>query len=120
LLFPAVAIAAAGCALLGFGPKLSRIEGWAVAADDQAPLPQAEVCSFGQDTICVRADSKGRYSLYLTAQTVWLRFRWGTLPLAVTDTIQVVPPQKYTVSCALSGRLVLAEHPQPCQPVTGR
>jgi hypothetical protein len=99
---------------------MSLIEGWAVTADGQDPLPQAEVCSFGKDTVCVRADRNGRYTLRLTAQTVWLRFRWGRLPMAMTDTLQLVPPQKYTVSCALSNLLVLSDRPQPCQPVTGR
>lgn len=113
-------LVAGGCALLGFGPKMSLIEGWAVTADGQQPLPQAEVCSFGRDTVCVRADRKGRYALRLRAQSSWLRFRWGSLPMAMTDTIEIVPPQKYTVSCALRNVMVLSERPQPCQPVTAR
>jgi hypothetical protein len=115
-----LALAASGCALLGFGPKTSLIQGLAVAAEDQQPLPQAEVCSFGRDTVCVRADSKGRYRLRLTAQTTWLRFRWGTLPIAVSDTLEVAPPENYTVSCALSNVFVLSARLQPCQPVAGR
>jgi hypothetical protein len=116
----ASALLASGCALLGFGPKTSLIQGMAVAADDQQPLPQAEVCSFGQDTVCVRADRHGRYRLRLKAQTVWLRFRWGSWPMAMSDTLALEPPQSYTVSCALSNLLVLSERPQPCQPVVDR
>jgi hypothetical protein len=119
LVVPAILLAAIGCALLGFGPVTSVIQGWAVSASDQRPLPQAEVCAFGLDTICVRADRHGKYSLRLTEQTVWLRFRWGSLPMAMSDTLRVTPPQKYTVSCGLTDRLVLSERPLPCQPVTG-
>jgi hypothetical protein len=85
--------------------------------EDQAPLPQAEVCALGLDTTCVRADSKGRYSLSLPEQTLVLRFRFGALTAAGSDTIRLTPPQAYTVNCALSNRLVLSDNPVPCQPV---
>jgi hypothetical protein len=90
------------------------------SAELQTPLPQAEICAMGIDTICVRADRAGHYSFSLTEQTVVLRFRYGALPPAASDTIQIVPPQPYTLNCALSDRLILSDKPVPCQPVPGR
>jgi hypothetical protein len=74
----------------------------------------------GLDTVCVRADGKGHYSLSLTQQTVVFRFRYGALSPAASDTINIVPPQRYTLSCALTDRLILSDQPVACQPVPGR
>jgi hypothetical protein len=88
--------------------------------ENQAPLPQAEVCAFGLDTTCVRTDSRGRYSLSLTEQTVVFRFRYGALQPAASDTIRVLPPQRYTVNCSITNRMIVSDQPVPCQPVPGR
>jgi len=31
-----------------------------------------------------------------------------------------VPPGRYQVDCAISGRLVISDRPQPCQPAPAR
>jgi hypothetical protein len=119
LLIVALLALSSGCYLF-FGPPRSRIQGWVHSADDQTPLPRAEVCVFGLDTTCIRADANGRYSISLPEQSVWIRFRYGAAAPAASDTIHLRPPTRYTVNCAITSRLVLTDHPLPCQPVTGR
>jgi hypothetical protein len=96
------------------------VEGWVYSAESQAPLPSAEVCALGLDTLCVRADHEGHYSVRLTEQTLVLRFRYGALTPAASDSLRITPPATFTVSCALSGRLVVSDRPVPCRPVPGR
>jgi hypothetical protein len=108
-----------GCYLF-FGPPTSRVQGWIYAVETREPLPRAEVCAFGLDTVCVRADGRGRYSMRLSEQSVVFRFRYGALPPAASDTIRILPPQRYSVSCAITDRLLLSDRPVPCQPVPGR
>jgi hypothetical protein len=115
LLALAASATVTGCALLGFGPKTAVVEGTVYFADDGRPIPHAEVCAFGLDTTCVRADGKGRYRMRRTEQTVSLRFRAGQLPPAASDSVRMVPPGHYRVDCAISGRLVISDRPQPCQ-----
>ena len=108
-----LALVAAGCTL--FGPPTTLIEGLIYAIEEQRPLPRAEVCAFGLDTTCVRADGEGHYRIRLLEQTVVLRFRFGSLPPAVSDTLSVVPPGRITINCGLTSRLVLSDEPLPCQ-----
>jgi hypothetical protein len=119
ILTVALVIPTAGCYLF-FGPPRSRIQGWVYAGDLQTPLPRAEVCALGLDTVCVRADTRGHYSLSLTKQAVVFRFRFGSLQPAVSDTIHLDPPSPYAVNCALTDQLVLSDRPVPCQPVPGK
>jgi hypothetical protein len=119
VLIVALCALSAGCYLF-FGPPRSRIRGLVYSVEQQAPLPRAEICALGLDTICVRADGKGRYSLSLPEQTIVLRFRFGALTPAASDSIRLLPPAPVTVNCALSSRLVLSERPVPCQPVPGQ
>jgi len=119
VLIVALSTLGAGCYLF-FGPPTSRVQGWIYAVESQEPLPRAEVCAFGLDTLCVRADGQGHYSMRLTEQTVVFRFRYGALPPAASDTVRILPPQRYTVSCAISNRLVLSDQPVPCQPAPNR
>jgi hypothetical protein len=118
-LIVALSVLGAGC-MLFFGPPTSRVQGWAYAFEEQVPLPQAEVCALGLDTLCVRADGRGHYSMRLTEQTAVFRFRYGALAPAASDTVRIVPPQGYTINCALSNRMVLSDQPVACQPVQGR
>lgn len=120
LLALAATTALTGCALLGFGPKTATVEGMVYLADDGSLIPHAEVCAFGLDTLCVRADENGRYRMRRTEQTVSLRFRAGQLPPAVSDTVRLVPPGRYQMDCAISGRLVISDRPQRCQPAPAR
>jgi hypothetical protein len=116
----ALTSAVTGCALLGFGPKTALVEGTVYLADDGTPVPHAEVCAFGLDTTCVRADEAGHYRMRRTEQTVTLRFRVGQLPPAASDSLRVVPPGRYQVDCAVSSRLVISDRPQPCHPAPKR
>lgn len=104
-----------GCALLGLGPPVSTIEGDVFLADQGVRIPYAEICAFGIDTTCVRADAQGHYRLRLTEQTIVLRFRAGQLPMAVSDTLRLQPPTRYGVSCGITDRLVISDRPLPCQ-----
>jgi hypothetical protein len=115
-----LSIAVAGCALLGFGPPTGTVEGKVFTAEAGTPLPHAEVCVFGADTVCIRADKKGHYRIRVTEQTVVLRFRAGQLPLAASDPLHVTAPGRFQVDCGISGRLVIADRPLPCQPPAGR
>jgi hypothetical protein len=120
LIVLAATLTLTGCALLGFGPETAVVEGTVYLADDGSGIPHAEVCAFGLDTTCVRADAKGHYRLRRAAQTVALRFRAGQLHPAISDSLQLVPPGRYRVDCAISGRLVISDRPQLCQPPPAR
>lgn len=113
-----LALLAGGCVL--FGPPTTVVEGWIYAIDEQRPLPRAEVCAFGLDTTCVRANGDGHYRIKLVEQIVVLRFRYGSLPPAASDTLRIVPPGRLTLNCGLTSRLVLTDSALPCQPVPGR
>ena len=112
------ALIAVGCTL--FGPPTTLIEGWIYAVDERRPLPRAEVCAFGIDTTCVRANAEGHYRIRIEDQIVVLRFRYGSLPPAASDTLRIVPPGRLTVNCGLTSRLVLTDNALPCQPVPER
>lgn len=114
------ALALSGCALLGFGPETAVVEGTVYLADDGSTIPHAEVCAFGLDTTCVRADARGSYRMHRVAQTVSLRFRAGQLHPAISDSLQLVPPGRYRIDCAISGRMIISDRPQPCQPAPAR
>lgn len=120
LLVLALSLPSSGCALLGFGPPTARVEGWVYALEDQVPLPRADVCALGTDTVCIRADRAGHYSMRLTEQQVVFRFRYGPLGPAVSEPMHLVAPGRYTVNCALSNRMLVSDQPVPCQPVAGR
>lgn len=109
-----------GCALLGFGPPTGLIEGNVFYADDGTLVSYGEVCAFGLDTTCIRADDKGHYRIRLPEQTLVLRFRSGQMPPAVSDTIRVQPPGRYQVDCGLQRRMVISDQPLPCQRSAGR
>jgi hypothetical protein len=115
-----IAVALGGCALLGFGPPSGIVEGNVFFAESGAPIPFAEVCAFGLDTTCVRADSRGHYRVRLPVQTTVLRFRSGQLPPAGSDTLRVNEGDRLTVDCGIAGRLVISDRPLPCQPPPNR
>jgi hypothetical protein len=115
----AATVGLTGCALLGFGPPSSIIEGTAYLVEDGSTLPYTEVCAFGLDTTCIRADDAGHYRMRRTEQTLALRFRAGQMT-AITDTLRIVPPGRYQIDCAISGRLVISEQPPPCLPGPAR
>ena len=114
------AAALGGCALMGFGPPTGIVEGNVYLVESGEPIPYAEVCVFGMDTTCVRADDQGRYRVRLAEQTVVLRFRSGQMTPAASDTLRVTPPGRIQVNCGISERLVISDRPLPCQRPTGR
>lgn len=113
------AMAFTGCALLGFGPPTGLVEGNVFLAETGRPLPRAEVCAFGMDTTCIRADDEGHYRIRISEQTLVLRFRSAQLPPAASDSIRVTPPGRYQVDCGISNRLVISDRPLPCRPPPG-
>jgi hypothetical protein len=115
-----LSIALSGCALLGFGPPTGLVEGDVFLVESGEPIPHAEVCVFGMDTTCVRANEQGHYQVRLPEQTISLRFRSGQLTPAASDTLRVTPPGRYQVDCGISGRLVISDRPLRCQPLPGR
>jgi hypothetical protein len=115
-----LSIALSGCALLGFGQPTGIVEGDVFLVESAEPIPHAEVCAFGLDTTCVRANEQGHYRIRLPEQTIMLRFRSGQLTPAASDTLRVTPPGRYQVDCGISGRLVISDRPLRCQPPPGR
>lgn len=105
-----------GCAFLGFGPPTGIVEGWVQQAPSFAPAARAEVCVYGADTVCVRADQNGHYRVRLTEQTVWLRFRLGNQHPHRTEPFPVIVGGRVEVSCAIADRLVVSPDPVPCLP----
>ena len=100
------------------GP-LAILDGAVIAFETGDPVPRAEVCVFGGDTTCVRADPSGRYRTRVPAGTVTVRFRTPGLPLAVVRDVELTPGATVHLSCAMSGRLSLAEE-IACLPVASR
>ena len=111
------AAATGGCALLGFGPPTGVVEGWVQQAPSYAPAGYAEVCVYGADTVCTRADRNGHYRVRLTEQTVWLRFRLGSQHPHRSEAFPILVGSRIQVNCALADRLVVSPDPVPCLPV---
>lgn len=101
-----------------FGQPVSvaTLDGRVIAFETGEPIPHVEVCVFGSDTTCVRADAGGRYRARVTPGTVTVRFRTPGLPLAVVRSLEVLAGQSASVSCAMSGRIGLREE-TACLPV---
>ncbi len=97
------------------GPQ-ATLDGSVIAFETGVPIPHAEVCVYGADTTCVRADAAGRYRARVNPGIVTVRFRVPGLPLAVARDVSAAPGAPTHVSCALSGRLALADE-TPCLPV---
>ena len=98
-------------------------EGEVYAFEDRVPVPQAEVCLFGTDTLCVRADNKGHYwmstygSMVMDDSTVVLRFRIQGGQPAYSTQVGMTDDEKREVSCAISNRVTLSNQPRACLPI---
>ena len=98
-------------------------EGEIYVFEERVPAPQAEVCLFGADTLCVQANSKGHYwmstygSIVLEDSTVTLRFRIGGLQPAYSNQTSLSTDEKRVVSCAISNRVTLSNQPRACLPI---
>lgn len=115
-LLPVLLPALAGCALLGFGPPTGTIQGTVQQAPSYLPAPFAEVCVFGADTVCVRADRDGHYKLRLTEQAFWIRFRFGNQHPHQSASLRITVGQTLEVNCALVDRVILNDDPVACLP----
>lgn len=111
------ALATSGCALLGFGPPTGVVEGWVQQSPSFTPAAYAEVCVYGMDTLCIRANREGHYRIKLTEQTVWLRFRFGGQHPHRSEPFPIVLGGRLEVSCAIADRLVVTPDPIPCLPI---
>ncbi len=104
------------------GPPLVTLEGHVYVFEWRAPIPYAEVCVFGADTLCVEADRNGQYraemrrSMLLEGGAVTVRFRIQRLAPAYTTLHGLEPGEKTTVNCAISNRLTLSNAPMECLP----
>lgn len=104
--------------LLGSSQPVTVLTGSVVSFETGAPIPQAEVCVFGSDTTCVRADTQGRYRAQVRPGTVTVRFRLTGMPPAFVRAA-VITAGNAQISCAMSGRLSLADE-APCLSVPAR
>jgi hypothetical protein len=91
--------------------------------EEQRVLPNAEVCVFGTDTLCVATDQSGDYTAGMTAgmllegSALTVRFRAQGLPTAIAALEGVVPGEPLQVDCAISNRFTLSNRPVTCLPV---
>ena len=98
-------------------------EGEVYVFEERVPIPQAEVCLFGTDTLCVRADSKGHYwmstygSMVMDDSTVVLRFRIDGVQPAYSTQVGMADDEKRMVNCAISNRVTLSNQPRTCLPI---
>jgi hypothetical protein len=106
-----------------FGPPLVILEGDVQVFEDRRPIPGAEVCVFGTDTLCVAADQHGAYraemreGMLLEGASVSVRFRAPGLPTALTELEGLEPGEVMRVDCAITNRFTLSNRPVSCLPV---
>lgn len=116
----AASLGIAGCTFArGFkgvlAPATQEVSGVVYLASTNKPIPYAEVCAFGADTTCDRADGKGHYSLFIVPQVVTLRFRYNTnSPPGLLTNVSVTSAKPVVANCALSDRVSLNLTPVPC------
>lgn len=98
-----------------FGEPVSTIRGTVFSLEDGATLARAEVCVFGSDTTCVRADDQGVYMVaWEYDEKVNIRFRITGVRPAMVEALEVVQGEIHAVDCRLSTRLSLATTPGSC------
>jgi hypothetical protein len=95
---------------------VAALNGRVIAFETGEPIPHVEVCVFGSDTTCVRADAHGRYRARVKSGKVTVRFRTPGLPLAVVRNVEVTAGEPALISCAMTGRIGLTEE-TACLPV---
>ncbi|MFQ5551726.1 MAG: carboxypeptidase-like regulatory domain-containing protein [Gemmatimonadales bacterium] len=109
----------AGCmpgTLIYLGPEFATVRGAVFSLEGHTPLPGAEVCLYGSDTTCVRANDNGEYRIFLAREeTVTLRYRVAGARPAVIMGIHLTPPEVVILNCTLSTRLTLSTEPGACR-----
>ncbi len=122
----AAAAAAVACVPGGpiyVGPPVVTLQGLVFSFEDQRPLPGAEVCVFGTDTLCVASDENGEFKaqlreiMLLEGQALTLRFRPQGRPPAFAALTDVETGEVTRVDCGVSSRLTLSAEPAACLPL---
>ena len=121
-----LAIAAAACSPTGplyIGPPRVVLEGTVEVFEERRAIPNAEVCVFGTDTLCVATDQNGTYQagmsqgMLLEGASLTVRFRAQGLPTALAELEGVETGEVTQVDCAISNRFTLSNRPVTCLPV---
>jgi len=125
-----IAFAAAAAALacvpggpIYLGPPLVTLQGLVFSFEDKRPLPDAEVCVFGTDTLCLASDQFGEYKaqvrdmMLLEGQALTVRFRPQGYPPAFAELSNLEPGEVTRVDCGISSRLTLSAEPATCFPL---
>jgi hypothetical protein len=102
------------------------VEGYAYIFEERRPIPYAEVCVFGADTLCVEGDRNGHYkaemrrAVLLEGGALTVRFRAPGLTPAYVRLEGVEPGETTTVHCSVSNRVTLSTAPRECLPPPDR
>lgn len=103
-----------------FGPPIVTLEGQASGLETGEPLAHAEVCVFTADTLCVAADSQGKYraavliSDLLEGGRADVRFRASGYPTAVLALADLTEGKYTEAHCRVSARVTLSRQPVAC------
>jgi len=106
-----------------FGPPLVILVGDVQLFEERQPVPMAEVCVFGTDTLCVASDQHGAYraemreEMLLEGRSLTVRFRVQGLPSALAELRDLETGDPTRVDCAISTRLTLSDRPVACLPI---
>ena len=106
---------------MGADPVVT-FEGEVYVFETREPAGLAEVCAFGADTLCVRANERGHYWLQVRAQILLeggemtLRFRVPGMHPSAARLSEVEADSKTTVSCSISNRASFSMEPRACLP----
>ena len=122
----AVVAAAAACvpgSPLYVGPyAVVTFEGDVFVFETRQPAGLAEVCAFGTDTTCIRANEKGHYWMQIRAEIlgeegrVTLRFRVQGMDPSEVRLSNVEVDSKTIVDCSVSNRVSFSDEPRACLP----
>jgi hypothetical protein len=105
------------------GPPRVLLRGIVQVFEQQQALPNAEVCVFGTDTLCVRTDQSGTYQagmaqeMLLEGNSLVVRFRAQGLPTAVAEIEDIVVGETTELNCGISNRFTASTQPRACLPV---
>ena len=106
-----------------FGPPIVILVGEVQLFEERQPIPNAEVCVFGTDTLCVASDQNGSYraemreAFLLEGKSLTVRFRAPGLPSALAELHDVETGDPTRLDCAISSRFTLSNRPVACLPI---
>lgn len=105
------------------GPPVVTLSGNVMSFEGMTPLPQAEVCAFGTDTLCVATDDGGHYRMafdpvmLLEGGVLDVRFRTAGYPTAMLHLSRLTTGKWDETDCAISSRVTLTRQPVECRPI---